>query len=133
MICVIIRAQLKKKEKLFFLNTREQDKFYKCLYPHLLCLPLQQFTQMRCYVLLLCRLIYLILSCYVLTNQKMNRNSFLCEDEIILCLIISGEIISVLNLLHKAKQLTRKLDQCAYLFHINHDFSSEQCRRTSLS
>lgn len=58
---------------------------------------------MRCYILLLRQLVYLILCCCaLLANQEMHHNLFICADEIILCLIIPGEIISVLNHLQKS-------------------------------
>lgn len=58
---------------------------------------------MRYYVLLLHLLVYLILSCWaLLANQEMNHNLFICADEIILCLLISGQAISILNCLQKS-------------------------------
>lgn len=54
-------------------------------------------------ILLLCQLVYFILTCCsLLANQEIPPNLFTCADEIILCLIIPGEIISVMNHLQKS-------------------------------
>lgn len=100
--------------------TQALGHLHRCLFPRSFCSASQQFTLGGC-ILLLRQLLYLILfCCALLANQEMHHNLSVCADEIILCLIIPGEIISVLNPLHKS--LTGKQNQYLNLFHTGDNF-----------